>query len=69
MPSKISQVYVKAGDIVKKGQPLVVLEAMKMEHVIRSPVDGVVTKVVYKVNDLVAQGKQLVHFEDGETGK
>lgn len=36
-----------------------------MEHVIRAPMDGVVKKVVYKVNDLVAQGKQLVHFEDG----
>ena len=64
MPCKISQINVKQGDVVKKGQALVILEAMKMEHVIRSPVDGQIKKVFYKVNDLVGQGKQLVSFEE-----
>ncbi|KAI9008359.1 carbamoyl-phosphate synthase L chain, ATP binding domain-containing protein [Gaertneriomyces semiglobifer] len=63
MPCKISQVSVKAGDKVEKGQLLVVLEAMKMEHVIKAPQAGTVVKVHYKVNDLVAEGKQLVTIE------
>jgi len=64
MPCKISQIMVKAGDMVKKGQPLLVLEAMKMEHVMRAPVDGVVKKVLYKSGDLVGDKKRLVVFED-----
>lgn len=63
MPCKISHVQVKAGDVVKKGQLLLVLEAMKMEHSIKAPRDGVVLKVNCKQGDLVAQGKTLVSFE------
>jgi 3-methylcrotonyl-CoA carboxylase alpha subunit len=48
MPCKVLRVEVKEGDEVKKDQPLVVIESMKMETVIRSPVDGVVEKVVHK---------------------
>ncbi|KAJ3080439.1 hypothetical protein HK102_003065, partial [Quaeritorhiza haematococci] len=66
MPCKISQVLVKPGDKVQSGQPLIVLEAMKMEHVIRSPQAGSVKKVFYKVGDIVAQGKQLVSFDEGD---
>ncbi|KAJ3370422.1 Methylcrotonoyl-CoA carboxylase subunit alpha, mitochondrial [Kappamyces sp. JEL0680] len=64
MPCKISQVYVKAGDRVKKGQTLIVLEAMKMEHTMKSPIDGVIAKVNYDVGELVAEGKRLVQFEE-----
>ena len=66
MPCKISTVIVKVGDTVKKGQVLIILEAMKMEHVIKSPQDGVVSKVYYIVGDLVEEGKNLVAFEEEE---
>ncbi|KAI8913625.1 carbamoyl-phosphate synthase L chain, ATP binding domain-containing protein [Gorgonomyces haynaldii] len=63
MPCKISHVQVKQGDAVKKGQTLIVLEAMKMEHTIKSPKDGIIQKINYRVGDLVAQGKHLITFE------
>ncbi|KAL7753477.1 hypothetical protein RI367_001252 [Sorochytrium milnesiophthora] len=64
MPCKISQVLVKPGDKVEKGAPLIVLEAMKMEHMIRAPFDGVVERVNYKIGDLVAENKLLLTFAD-----
>ncbi|KAI8847458.1 carbamoyl-phosphate synthase L chain, ATP binding domain-containing protein [Chytridium lagenaria] len=63
MPCKISAVSVAAGQEVTKGQNLIILEAMKMEHVIKSPRDGKIKKVHYKVGDLVGEGKNLVTFE------
>ncbi|KAJ3331148.1 Methylcrotonoyl-CoA carboxylase subunit alpha, mitochondrial [Blyttiomyces sp. JEL0837] len=66
MPCKISSVNVKAGDAVTKGQTLIILEAMKMEHVIKSPRDGVIKRVHYNVGDIVAEGKSLVSFDGDE---
>ncbi|ORZ25822.1 carbamoyl-phosphate synthase L chain, ATP binding domain-domain-containing protein [Absidia repens] len=66
MPCKISQVMIKPGQKVEKGAAIIVLEAMKMEHVIRSPVDGVIDQVLYAVGDLVEENKSLVMFADGE---
>lgn len=48
MPCKVLRVAVKAGDRVSKDQPLVVIESMKMETVIRSPSDGVIAKIVHR---------------------
>ena len=62
MPCKISQVHVKKGDVVEKGTPVVVLEAMKMEHVVRAPKRGVVERVGVSVGELVAEGRVLVVF-------
>ena len=45
MPGTIVKVYVKVGDHVKKGQALFVMEAMKMEHTMKAPSDGVVKAV------------------------
>src|SRR5205823_260885 len=45
MPGKIIQVLVKAGDSVKRGQPLAMLEAMKMEHTLAAPADATVESV------------------------
>ena len=45
MPGKILGVKVKAGDAVKKGQPIIVLEAMKMENDIVAPEDGVIASI------------------------
>ncbi|KAJ2726631.1 hypothetical protein GGI07_000354 [Coemansia sp. Benny D115] len=63
MSCKIVQVLVEAGAQVAKDTPLVVLEAMKMEHVIKAPAAGTVTDVYYKVGELVDEGKSLVAFE------
>jgi 3-methylcrotonyl-CoA carboxylase alpha subunit len=53
MPGKIVATPVKAGDAVTKGQPVIVLEAMKMEHALNAPFDGVVGEVAFGVGDQV----------------
>jgi 3-methylcrotonyl-CoA carboxylase alpha subunit len=60
----IEKVHVKDGDSVKAGDPLIVMIAMKMEYVIRSPKDGVVLKVPHRVGDFVAKNTPLVSFEE-----
>jgi 3-methylcrotonyl-CoA carboxylase alpha subunit len=60
MPGSVVQVLVEAGAAVAKGDALVVVEAMKMEHVIRAPHDGVVERVDVAVGDVVADGTELV---------
>jgi 3-methylcrotonyl-CoA carboxylase alpha subunit len=64
MSGAIVAVMVKAGDKVAKGAPLIVLEAMKMEHTIMAPADGVVAGVHFKVGDRVAEGAALVDLGD-----
>jgi acetyl/propionyl-CoA carboxylase alpha subunit len=54
MPGKIVATPAKAGDTVAKGQPVVVLEAMKMEHALTAPFDGVVEEIVFTVGDQVS---------------
>ncbi|GAA5860728.1 hypothetical protein JCM1840_001944 [Sporobolomyces johnsonii] len=66
MPSKIVQVLVKEGDVVDEGDPLVVVEAMKTEHVLRAPKKGIVERVSAKEGDLVPEGKVLVAFVEEE---
>ena len=62
MPGKIIQILVKAGDRVKKGQPLAVLEAMKMEHTLSAPADAMVEAVQVAAGDQVADGMVVVRF-------
>jgi len=64
MSGTVVAVMVKPGDSVEKGAPLVVLEAMKMEHTIAAPAAGVVVAVNYGVGDRVAEGADLVDVED-----
>ncbi|KAL4877495.1 3-methylcrotonyl-CoA carboxylase subunit alpha [Aspergillus karnatakaensis] len=67
MPCKVLRVEVQAGDVVEKDQPLVVIESMKMETVIRSPQKGKIAKVVHKQGDQCKSGTPLVEFEsEGE---
>jgi 3-methylcrotonyl-CoA carboxylase alpha subunit len=68
MPCKVLRVEVEEGQQVKKDQPLVVIESMKMETVIRSPVDGRVKRVVHGKGDLCKAGTELVEFEEPESG-
>ena len=66
MPGKVISIAVKAGDAVKLGQPLAVMEAMKMEHTIAAPADGVVAEVLYAPGDLVAEGVELLRLTQGD---
>ena len=63
MPGKVVAVLVAAGAEVAKGTPLLVMEAMKMEHTIAAPADGRVQALLYAVGDQVAEGAALVEFE------
>jgi 3-methylcrotonyl-CoA carboxylase alpha subunit len=60
MPGKVIAVLVEQGAVVEKGQPLIVMEAMKMEHTIGAPAAGKVAEVLYGVGDQVADGAQLL---------
>jgi 3-methylcrotonyl-CoA carboxylase alpha subunit len=62
MPGKVVSFGVKAGDPVSKGQVLAVLEAMKMEHTIAAPADGVVAELLYAPGDQVAEGAELLRI-------
>ena len=65
MPGKVVQLACAVGDTMEKGDPLLILEAMKMEHVIRAPSDGVVVaRLPFGVGDFVEDGQVLVGFED-----
>jgi biotin carboxyl carrier protein len=64
MPGSVVSVDVAVGDEVKKGQTLVVLEAMKMEHPIGSPDDGVVSEIKVSAGDQVERGALLVVVEE-----
>ena len=60
MPGKVVSFAVKAGDRVKRGQALAVLDAMKMEHTIAAPADGVVAELLYAPGDQVGEGAALI---------
>ncbi|UOB06242.1 acetyl/propionyl/methylcrotonyl-CoA carboxylase subunit alpha [[Acidovorax] ebreus] len=62
MPGKVVSFAVQAGDKVTKGQPLAVMEAMKMEHTIAAPADGVVQELLYAPGDQVAEGAELLRL-------
>jgi 3-methylcrotonyl-CoA carboxylase alpha subunit len=63
MPGKVVAVIAANGQTVKKGEPLVIMEAMKMEHTISAPSDGLVEEVLYQVGDQVADGAPLLAFK------
>jgi 3-methylcrotonyl-CoA carboxylase alpha subunit len=63
MPGKVIALLTTAGARVAKGTPLVILEAMKMEHTIIAPGPGTVTEIHYKVGEQVAEGAELIGFE------
>ena len=65
MPGKVVSFAVKAGDAVKKGQALAVMEAMKMEHTIAAPADGTVTELLFAPGDQVTEGAELLKLAVG----
>jgi 3-methylcrotonyl-CoA carboxylase alpha subunit len=62
MPGKVVAFLAKPGDAVKQGQPLAVLEAMKMEHTITAPRDGTVEELLYSAGDQVGEGGELLRL-------
>ncbi len=62
MPGKVVSFAVKAGDVVKKGQALAVMEAMKMEHTIAAPADGTVDELLFAPGDQVTEGSELLRM-------
>ena len=64
LPGVVTRVMVGVGDEVKKGQPLLALEAMKMEHMIRAPRAGRVKSVSASPGQMVQAGATLVALED-----
>jgi 3-methylcrotonyl-CoA carboxylase alpha subunit len=60
MPGKIVAIHVKQGDPVEKGAPLLVMEAMKMEHTIFAPTAGIIEELLFQVGDQVTDGTQLL---------
>ncbi|KAK3944028.1 carbamoyl-phosphate synthase L chain, ATP binding domain-containing protein [Diplogelasinospora grovesii] len=69
MPCKILRNEVVEGQSVEKGAPLVVIESMKMETVIRSPQNGVIKKLAHKEGDICKAGTTLVLFEEDTTAE
>jgi 3-methylcrotonyl-CoA carboxylase alpha subunit len=63
MPGRVIAVMVAPGAAVKKGAPLLVLEAMKMEHTVTSPRDGTVAEIHFAAGALVSEGAQLLALE------
>jgi 3-methylcrotonyl-CoA carboxylase alpha subunit len=66
MPGRVVKVMAAAGDKVAKGQALMILDAMKMEHTITSPRDGVIERVAYTENELVPADAVLVVFRENK---
>ena len=64
MPGKITKVFVTEGQEVKEGETLAVMEAMKMEHSLKSPKDGVVSKIIFNEGTLVEGQVELIVVEE-----
>lgn len=63
MPGRIVALLATKGDTVEKGAPLLIMEAMKMEHTIAAPARGRIDDLLYAVGDQVAEGAQLLAFK------
>lgn len=64
MPGAVLKILVRVGDVVKRGTPLLILEAMKMEHPVVAPRDGTVAGVHCKEGELVQPGVELVTLDE-----
>ncbi|MGD9618072.1 MAG: acetyl-CoA carboxylase biotin carboxylase subunit [Alphaproteobacteria bacterium] len=69
MPGRVVQVLVTVGEAVRQGQPMMVVEAMKMEHTIAAPRDGIVASVHFAPGDLVEEGVELIALADDKAAE
>jgi 3-methylcrotonyl-CoA carboxylase alpha subunit len=68
MPGIVRDVFVTAGQRVEKGAPVIAMEAMKMEYLMRAPDNGTVSTIRHAAGDFVGEGTELVTFQaDGDT--
>ena len=65
LPGKVVEVLVEPGNAVRRGQELVIMEAMKMEHAIAAPADGLVERVNCRAGEQVEEGAELLVFAAG----
>ena len=63
IPGTVVDIYVKEGDVVEEGAPLMTLEAMKMQNEIQSPKDGKIKTINIKENQSVIEGEDLIVIE------
>ncbi|MBE8221148.1 MAG: acetyl-CoA carboxylase biotin carboxyl carrier protein subunit [Bdellovibrionales bacterium] len=63
MPGKIVELYAEVGKTYKKGSPLLIIEAMKMENEIQAPDDVCIKEILVKKNDNVESGERLISFK------
>jgi len=62
MPGLVIDVCISVGDIIKKGDPIILLEAMKMENIIKSSTDGIIKKINVKKGMAVEKNQVLINF-------
>ena len=62
IPARVARILVVPGAVVRRGAPLIVLEAMKMELTLFAPADGTVAAIRHAVDDMVEEGTELVTF-------
>jgi 3-methylcrotonyl-CoA carboxylase alpha subunit len=60
MPGRVAELMVAIGQNVRRGEPLMTIEAMKMEHTLRAPADGIVAAVHFAVGESVEEGAELI---------
>ena len=63
MPGLILEILVTKSVTVKKGDPIIILEAMKMENILTSPIDGVIKNIEVKAQQTVEKNNVLISFE------
>ncbi len=66
LPGSVAQILVESGQQVEKGQPLMIVEAMKMEHTISAPHAGRVAQIYFSIGEQVAEGAQLLAIEEAQ---
>ena len=64
MPGRVIAILAKEGERVARGAPLIVMEAMKMEHTMKAPADGTVARVLCKVGEQVKEGAELLTVQE-----
>jgi biotin carboxyl carrier protein len=63
MPGRVVRLICKVGDVVKKGQPIIVIEAMKMENEMKSPIDGTIGEILVAEGVAVETGTKLIRVD------
>lgn len=63
IPGTINKIFIREGDIVKKGDKILILEAMKMCNSVTAPHDALIKKIHVKINDRIPKGFVMVEFE------